>query len=437
MRSVTKVAHTSDDSLAIPPRQQFLPLVFKEPREADLLGQVQRIAGWRPVLLVGEGSHRTKEFFELQRDITLQAIRGGCRDVFLEVPNFLVSELNQIMARNEPGAISGFIKKNFFLTWSGTPIVELLQGIAEFNFKKGLSEGSVRVHGIDPQARGIVSHLESLQEKHRGSTIANDLNKLMASWKDYSTNEQQYYEALRRQNRTEQATALLVIRRIRSECLGLVRDLQKGEGISVADQQVLQAISTHLEVMAQPIRVGVRKRDEHMAKRIVEAVPDLPTDRAGAPLAVVLAHNSHVSVGPIGKAGGWFSLGTGTHVRKALMNRAGWTGVNPCTVVCQASKSGTLAPFRNEKNEYAHESMIRGELQGTHSEINADCAVLSFFPASESSVSPHASSYGATGILQYGSNDPEESRKWVSSIRLPEHMDILVFYSSTHGTDWV
>lgn len=444
-------------------QQQLLPLISAVSLDAsNSLSQVQQLLGWRPVLLVGEGSHRTENFFAVQASLAIQAIDRGCKHIFIELPQLWGAELNQILAgggsREE---IKKFVKDNSYVTWNSGSIVSLLETI--FDRNQAGSEGEpIQVHGIDPQVHGADRFLEQIQNGESPENAAK-IARFRSTWDVFEGCHRQYAAACmatenwvktrkdKREDKGEnvqddsevcrlQRTETQLLKPMKDAAehgLKLAKELLNSQLLSEELKVVVSAIAQHIKIMRAPIKKSLIMRDICMAKKILEAMPPMPSSGQEAPLAVVLAHNSHVAGGPFGKAGGWFSQGMGTCLQKNLRNKR--YGDNPCTVICQASVEGHLARLPKEEtssdgsNWYSHGSMIEGELSTVPNELGAPIAVLSFplpLGGKGAELANPESSYGKIKIGLFGNKHPKEGL-WSYWIRPWLHMDLLFLHRST------
>lgn len=444
----------SPGSTQSPQNEARLPSVFTVPLEpVDSLSQVQKLVGWRPVLMVGEGSHRTEDFFEVQASLAGQAVERGCKHIFIELPQLWGVELNRILASDgERERIADFVRANYYPTWSSNSIVSLLEKIFDLNQNK--AGEPIQVHAIDPQARGAARLLKQLINRCRDPKQRSEIQALKDSWISYEKAERRYFAAcqatdaeaeeigaggtkndtrLRRAQET-QALCLDAMKRIEPGCKALANNLLRKEPLSADLGLVASAIAEHLDIMTAARGQSISRRDRYMARKILDSMPNMPSSRQEAPLAVVLAHNNHVAFGPPLKQGDWYSQGMGTAVREALQGDV--YGDNPCTVICQVSAGGKVAYMGKKEIDkaspdgYSHGSMIKGDLSTVPSQMGERVVAMRFPPALVNAGGKEMRSCGKIQITDFGGKDPRETNYFYSIVPA-EHMDLLFLHRRT------
>ena len=318
----------------------------------------------RPILMVGDGSHRSHEFFKVQATVARQAIDRGCRQLCMEVPALFVEELKQVMAggpQDMAGAVRGYIKENPYLTWNDKSIVELLIFIGKHNQSASVAE-KIGITGLDPQADNAEARLENippilLDSDAQGSWVKT--KELYGAFRDtFNQWNNCYSEPLGAKKEA-----------LGNECTKHIETLLEHSACLDAPViELLQIMLGHLRVRnVNDANEGMQRRDEEMAKRVVDAFNAAPMpSRSDAPRVVVLAHNGHVSLAPrydIPKpshaasfahdqgptANTWrrFSDGMGHVVSETLSDKALFPE-GTCTVVLQTSKKTALATSKEE-----------------------------------------------------------------------------------------
>jgi Erythromycin esterase len=318
----------------------------------------------RPILMVGEGSHRSHEFFKVQATVAQQAIERGCRQLCMEVPALFVVELKQVMARGPQDmaeAVRGYIKENPYLTWNDESIVKLLIYIGKHNQSASGAE-KIGITGLDPQADNAEARLENippvlLDSAAEGSWVKT--KELYGAFRDTFNQWNNCYSEPLGAKKEE----------LGNECTMHIETLLKyGEGLDPPVIELLQIMLGHLRVRnVNDANEGMRRRDEEMANRVVNAFNAAPKpSRSDAPRVVVLAHNCHVSLaprydipkpshaasfahdqGPTANTSRRFSDGMGYVVSETLSDKALFPE-GTCTVVLQTSKKTALATSKEE-----------------------------------------------------------------------------------------
>lgn len=436
MPEVSRQAPLSTTKLSMPSRERYATFVYEELSPSSPLTQVQRMAGWRPVLMIGEGSHRTHEFFTLQAQIAEEAISRGCRQLCIEIPQIVGAELNEIV-RSGGGRekIGELVATSFYPTLSDRSIVSLIEKVYDHN--RSRTKDLITVHGLDPQAVGVVDRLSACLVTLRGSARA-DFRELSEAWCRFSVEESRYFDILRDRRRSQSSkdAQFEKMQGPRESCEAMACALLKRGDLTVQASGVISAMMTHLDLRSLPMQDSMESRDRMMARRILDALPNVPTvDSLEAPLAVVLAHNAHVSFGPRGEAGGWFSDGMGSYVREELAARG--FGDNACTVMCQVSLTGRLGLLpcdpssMRRKGNVGHPAMIDGELQLLPAQLAGKPVLVRFAQQAEG-----VDSGFELKLRQFGAINPRKST-FTFSIKPEGHMTLLVVHPETGPADWV
>lgn len=427
----------SQADLSLPPRDNYQSVMLEELSLEQPLKQMQQIAGWRPVVMVGEGSHRTHEFFAFQAEVAWEAIEMGCQQIFLEVPSLLTDDLRDIIdSGTGREKVKELVANNFYPTWSDSSIVELLQKIYERNQNRSLP--SVTVEGLDPQVRGVEQRLNlymgELKSEHQKifSSLSRAYKLCMANFKSYQTavNTQSAHSSVAETFEELQVSI--------KGCVSQVEPLLQRNDLSPKILKFLGRVHKGLELYTLPQDHSIQERDRLMAMPVVDGVTvrDVARDASTAPQAVVLAHNMHVAFGPPKKDGWSFSEGMGRKIREGLESKLGG---QTCTVICQVTRSGTLARFPSEKgtkDPYTHDSMIKGAPSAFIAE-SGDRALLWHFGNSEAqdSSDPRGDDAGLE-VSQFGHADPEESAKYTVQLNPKNHATFFVVRSNTGAAHW-
>ncbi len=428
----------SQGDLSLPPRENHQQVRLEELSLENPLNQIQRIAGWRPVVLVGEGSHRTHEFFAFQAKVAWEAIEMGCQRIFLEVPSLFTDDLRDII---DSGAgrekVKQLVANNFYPTWSDSSIVELLQKIYDRNQNRNLP--SVTVEGLDPQVRGVEQRLKlymgELNSEHQEifRFLSEAYNLCMAHFKSYQT-------ALNTQSAHSSVPETFgKLKESINDFVSLVKPLLERRELPQKIQKFLVRLHEGLDLYTLPQYHSMQRRDWLMAMTVVNAVTggSGAIEASKAPQAVVLAHNGHVAFGPPKKDGWSLSEGMGRAIRRGLDAKLG--GQN-CTVICQVSRSGTLARFpteRDTKSYFTHDSMIKGPPSDLIAERDDRRLLLHFGSNQEQDSSDQHGDDTGWELCQFGSRAPEESAEYKLQLNPKKHMSFLVDHPKTMAADWV
>ncbi len=318
----------------------------------------------RPILMVGEGSHRSQEFFNVQATVARQAIERGCRQLCMEVPALFVEELKQVMAEGPDdmaAAVRGYIKENGYLTWNDESIVELLIDIGKHNQSASGAE-KIGITGLDPQADNAEARLGKIPPGLLGSDAERSWIKskeLYGAFRDtFEEWKRCYSEPLGAEKKA-----------LGNECAKHIETLLEHRSrLDPPEIELLQIMLGHLCVRnVNDANEGMRRRDEEMGNRVIGAFNAAPRpSRSDAPRVVVLAHNGHVSLaprhdipkpapgnfsahnnGPTTDTWRRFSDGMGHVVSERLRNEALFPE-GTCTVVLQTSKKTALDTSKEE-----------------------------------------------------------------------------------------
>jgi hypothetical protein len=263
----------------------------------------------------------------------------------------------------------------------------------------------------------------------------NKLNDVSEAWRPFAAEQSLYFDLLRNPSGSEGAeqAQFSKMQDAGKTCEDIVKSLV-GEVVLTSDaSKLLKAISTHLDLSSLPMQESIDKRDKLMADEILKAVPaERWGDTLKAPLAVVLAHNAHVSFGPQGEA---FAHGMGAHVREGLKERG--FGDSGCTVVCQVSVAGTLAFLSCDPSELRsngnpeHQSMVEGGLGLLPSPLGGKPVLVQFCQQGEDGWNEE---YELT-LRQFGAISP--SKKITAKIKPRAHMTFLVIHAKTSAANWL
>ncbi len=319
----------------------------------------------RLILMVGEGSHRSHEFFKVQATVAQQAIERGCRQLCMEVPALFVVELKQVMAggpQDMGEAVRGYIKENPYLTWNDESIVKLLIYIGKHNQSASVAE-QIGITGLDPQADNAEARLGKIPPVLFDSDAQGSWGKTKALYGAFRDAFNEWNKCYSEPLGAKKKEAL------GNECTKHIETLLEHRAYLDAPViELLQIMRGHLRVRnVNDANEGMKQRDEEMAKRVVDAFNAAPMpSRRDAPRVVVLAHNCHVSLaprydipkpshaasfahdqGPTANTSRRFSDGMGHLVSERLRNNNLFPE-GTCTVVLQTSKKTALATSKEE-----------------------------------------------------------------------------------------
>lgn len=445
-KTISIPPNTQEQPLTLPSRGSALPeFTAYRLNHRDPLRQVQEIVGCRPILLVGEGTHRTNNLFAFQSAMAHLAIERGCRHLFLEVPQLRVTELSEIMkAGGGPKAVEGFIRDNFYPTWSDRTIVQLLVDIDAFNREH--PDNPVYVHGIDPQVTRVERSLAKLSQTLPAGAKKDDVLRLRAAWEELGEQKnsfsKSYDDGVSEHEIERRRTSASSVEKT---CLGLIDSLLTRMDLSGTETRLLSAIKNHIEVMTVKEKDKtspdpmINRRDETLAKNIIDPLRPLVRNwqeqAHEAPLAVVLAHNTHVSFGPPGEQD-YFSQGMGFLLRRQL--REAGLGDNCCTTICQTSASGSLALLPRELQPFSPSSVTHSNTMDPLAQEALQVAkkrtVLIHFPPANSNTNPDPNfcvhSFGAKNLRKDKSSYPH-------MIRPEQQAEFFVAYDETWAANWI
>jgi erythromycin esterase len=402
-------------------RSHLIPLA--SPRLASWLTDFLRGAR---LIGLGDGSHGTKEFFQVQEVITRQLIeRHNLRLVFLEAPTPFCHYASEVLECNDPSKIDSVVMHACkFDTWSNSPILGLLRFIGAWN--KEHPADRVKLRGIDPQLGGSLERLaQSLTSRtphvDQIRSWCRDLNSLYVN---SARQEPQVAPevGVQRGARSQVQPADKNIRDQSRELL--VRGTSLLSLVKMPDSLRYLIRSARLELAFQLHVIGRAPldrsdtRDKYMAAAIRQELGTL----RGEQRAAVLGHNAHVSYGPPGI----FSNGMGCRLRTAY-------GEGGYKVIVSTTAGGTVTSRANdaarERQLFASEPAPRESLEGVLRLATETPSVIDIQSvAVDSCLSPLFS-----GLIAFRSMGCILYQKEFVTVRPTDQFDAVVFFPESNG----
>lgn len=268
--------------------------LFESIETADLSPLLERIGDAR-IVLIGEASHGTSEFYRMRQRITAELIRRkGFRRIGIEGDWPDVERVDEYVRGREPGTDWAWDAFDRFPSWMwrNREVLDFIEWLRGYNESREADSGQVALHGLDLYSLYLSIHAVMEFFERRGDTAM--LESALAHYSGilaYEPEPQEYGRAVHLGLEGKQ----------RKEVLAVLNDLfhqrlQAANGYreKVFDaEQNARVVANAEEYYRSMFRRGSESwnlRDSHMYETMQNLL-DMEGDRSKI---VVWAHNSHL-----------------------------------------------------------------------------------------------------------------------------------------------
>jgi erythromycin esterase len=258
------------------------------------LGKFREVVGGARVVALGEGTHGTREFFQMKHRLTeYLASELGFTHFAIEANLPEARRVNDYVLGG-PGDPKELLRGMYFWTWNTQEVLDLIEWMRAFNAS---GRGKVQFAGFDMQV-GTVA-MENVRQfvAKVDPEYAKALDRAYAGLADYWADPKTALEARRRTAGEKEAIAL--------RAWGVVRHLEASREAYRAKEKadVVERAIQDARVAAQAAQLqhaAGAYRDECMAENVASILGQAPK---GAKV-VLWAHNGHVArrTGAMGEA---------------------------------------------------------------------------------------------------------------------------------------
>ncbi len=329
-----------------------------------------RIGGAR-VVLIGEASHGTSEFYRMRARITQELIvRGRVRFVALEADWPDAAQIDAWVRDEplgEPGSTRPFSRFPTWM-WRNAEVLAFVDWLRDWNGHRDPAD-RVAVRGLDLYSLGeslgrVLSFLEEADPE-----LARTARDRYGCLSPYATDPALYgYAAWTSRHDSCEDEAVAVLRDLLERRVELVRRGDDGEELTQAlgNARVVAGAERYYRTMYQGGAASWNLRDEHMFDTLVRLL-DLAGPTGGA---VVWAHNSHLGDASATEMSARGELNVGQLVRQRFADDAYLVGFGTHTGTVAAAHEWdgpvqimNVRPSRPDSYEHvAHESGLAGAL---------------------------------------------------------------------------
>jgi erythromycin esterase-like protein len=340
--------------------------------------RVLAIVGDASVVLLGEATHGTQEFYELRARITRAlieergfsavAIEGDWPDAY-RVNRFVQGESDAVDA-NE--ALAGFQRFPTWM-WRNSAVAEFVGWMREHN--RGIADRRHRVgfYGLDlyslhASMRAVVDYLEKTDPE-----AARAARSSYACFEEFGFDPERYAWATThlQDSSCEEAVTqqLLDLRRRRAAALRTDETAASDELFYVEQNaRLAKNAERYYRTMFRGHVASWNVRDSHMAETLEELLAHL-TSRGQTPKVVVWAHNSHVGDARATEISKLGELNLGQLVRERHGEKARLVGFT--------TYAGTVVAA-SDWGEPAQWKRVRPALTGSYEELFHDTGMRQF-----------------------------------------------------------
>lgn len=328
------------------------------PERAEHFGEHFARFGDAQVVLLGEATHGTSEFYRARAAITRELIRNhGFTIVAVEADWPDAARIDRYVRHHAPKAVSGEAFTRFpTWMWRNVEVMEFLDWLRDHN--EGLpAERRVSFHGLDVYSLGasigaVVDYLDRVDPE--AAKVARRRYDCLTPWQD----EPAVYgrAVLRGQRKPCEDEAAAQLTGLLSKRLAYMQD--DGEAFFDAAQnaRIVRAAEEYYRLMYRGSRESWNLRDRHM----FTTLQALLAHRGRGAKAVIWAHNSHIG-NAVATAMGWAGeFNIGELCRTAFGDNAVLIGfgTDRGTVAAasdwdQPMEIKTVLPAREDSYEYA------------------------------------------------------------------------------------
>jgi erythromycin esterase-like protein len=328
------------------------------PERADHFGECFARFGDAQIVLLGEATHGTSEFYRARAAITRELVRNhGFTIVAVEADWPDAARIDRYVRHHDPKAVSGEAFTRFpTWMWRNVEVMEFLDWLRDHNERSPVDR-RVSFHGLDVYSLGasigaVVDYLDRVDPE--AAKIARRRYACLTPWQD----EPAIYgrAVLRGQQKPCEDEAAAQLTGLLSKRLAYMQE--DGEAFFDAAQnaRIVRAAEEYYRLMYRGSREAWNLRDRHM----FTTLQALLAHRGRGAKAVVWAHNSHIG-NAAATAMGWAGeFNIGELCRTAFEDNAVLIGfgTDRGTVAAasdwdQPMETKKVLPAREDSYEYA------------------------------------------------------------------------------------
>lgn len=338
----------------------------------DGLAPLLDLIGDARLVLIGEASHGTDEFYRIRANLTSALIRTKQFNmVAVEADWPDASRVNRWVRHesheaNAAAALDDFVRFPRWM-WRNTAVVDFLEWLWRYNSKRPAAD-RIGFYGLDlyslhASMEAVLTHLgrvdpeAAFRARHR-----------YACFEQFGTDEAQSYGyaatlGLSRSCEDDVVAQLTEMQRIAAEAKahdGRVSDEE--HFFAVQNARLVRNAERYYRAMFGGQAESWNLRDTHMMETL-ESVRDWTTQRAGYARAIVWAHNSHLGDARATQMGDWGELNLGQLARERHGSKAFLVGFTTHT--------GTVIAAR-EWDEPAELRPVTPSLPGSYERLFHD-----------------------------------------------------------------
>jgi erythromycin esterase-like protein len=414
-------------------RRHLVPLTGSSGDHDELLGMI----GDASIVLIGEASHGTHEFYRQRAQITKRLIlEKGFNAVAAEADWADAYRVNRFV-RGETGdadsvdALSGFERFPSWM-WRNADMLDFVGWLRDHNDNVYSMERQVGFYGLDfyglhKSMNEVIAYLDHTDPKEAAKA------RVLYGCIDRFGRDPQNYGLLAGAGVSDTCRAE-VIRQLVNLCLKEVEDLAR-DGRAAADEEFfarqnarfVKNAESYYRKMFRSYVSSWNLRDEHMMEMLVELIAHLQSSNGSAKV-VVWAHNSHVGDARATEMSWRGELNIGQLVREAFPGQCRLIGFTTYTGSVTAA-SGWRLPAQRKR--------VRPGLEGSIEKLFHQVAVPNFMldlthpnPATEALDAPRIER--AIGVV-YQPESERHSHYFEAS--LARQFDAVLHYDLTRAVE--
>lgn len=383
----------------------------------DDLVPLESLVGDAHIVGLGEGTHGTREFFQMKHRILEDLVAHKGFNVFaIEASTPEAEDINRYVLTGQ-GNPQSLVEYMYFWTWNTQEVVDLVAWIRNWN-SQAAPDKRVQFRGVDMQSPGasidsVASYFARVDPAN--ATLVSDGYVCLAPYRNHRQVLGMPVPWFTDQQQTVKDDCAAHVEKVRAT-IAAKRDAYTRASTSDEYEMALH----HARLVQQWVRSASSAtgayRDSAMAENAVWV-----RDHSGANTRVALwAHNGHVNTRP-GAMGGYLRSWLGDDYR-AVGQTMGDGGFNAVKL-----PSGGVTPFQ-------FDAAPSWSLESIFIAANASLAMLDTRRI-VSGGSAAAAIAGPIPMRDVGSGyDPQQPTAWFTSRKLPDDFDVLIFTPHGHSS---
>lgn len=405
----------------------------------DFDGIIEAARG-KPLVLLGESSHGTREFYQARAQITRRLVEElGFAGVAVEADWPDAYEVNRYVWNLDPGkqaeeVFSAFERLPSWM-WANTDMLAFVRWLAGFNAQSQRTEAGLRpvgFYGLDLYSMGSSAHaVIDYLDKHDPPAAARAreryacLDQFLDEPHLYGQSVEFGLSASCEREITEQLQEMQNRAFRRLEGLGLVTDEQRF--CAEQNARLVRNAEEYYRAMFRGRPNSWNVRDRHMFETL-QGLRSHLSHQLGEPAGVVVwAHNSHVGNAAATEMGARGELNLGQLAREAYGDEALLVGFSTATGEVTAA---------SDWDSPAERKPIRAPLAGSYEKLFEAVAherfLLDLRDARLRSQLAEARLHRAVGVIY---RPQTERQSHYSHSRLTEQFDFMLHYDKTHALE--